>query len=143
MCTEEGDVGNSNECPPFTGPELYDRALLRDLRGSIKVSKADTSQIGCKANQNVPEKSHPHTKKGEKKGKKKRISNINSVRQSTILLNHHTLKSVCPSQSSHKPPTGLLSVLCMEAKNIENKENYKTVVYPWSKQAPAFWLLCT
>lgn len=43
VCAEEGDVGNSNECPPFTGPELYDRALLRDLRGSIKVSKADTS----------------------------------------------------------------------------------------------------
>lgn len=54
VCTEESDVGNSNECPPFTGPELYDRALLRDLRGSIEVSKADTSQICRKANQNVP-----------------------------------------------------------------------------------------
>lgn len=54
VCAEEGDVGNSNECPPFTGPELYDRALLRDLRGSIKVSKADTSQICRKANQDVP-----------------------------------------------------------------------------------------
>lgn len=71
MCAEKGDVGNSNECPPFTGPELYDRALLRDLRGSIKVSKADTSQIRRKANQNVPENSHPHAKKGKKKGKKK------------------------------------------------------------------------
>lgn len=140
MCTEEGDVGNSNECPPFTGPELYERALLRDLRGSIKVSKADTSQIGCKANQNVPEKSDPHTKKGKKKGKKKRISNINSVRQSTT---SPYFKISLSFTIFSQDPIGLLSVLCMEAKNIENKENYKTVVYPWSKQAPAFWLLCT
>lgn len=60
VCAEEGDIRNSNERPSFTGPELYDRALLRDLRGSIEVSEADTAQVCSKANQNVPENRQPH-----------------------------------------------------------------------------------
>lgn len=43
MCAEEGDIGDTNESPFFTGPELYDRALFRDLGGSIEVGKTDTA----------------------------------------------------------------------------------------------------
>lgn len=74
MCAEEGDVGNPNECPSFTGPELYDRALLRDLRGSIEVSKADTAQVRRKANQNVPDKTNTHTHTHPKKREKKSVT---------------------------------------------------------------------
>jgi len=77
VCTEEGDVGNPNERPSFTGPELYDRALLRDLRGSIEVSKADTAQVRREANQNVPENRHPPTPPPQKEEK---ISNMTSVK---------------------------------------------------------------
>lgn len=81
VCAEKGDVGNPNERPSFTGPELYDRALLRDLWGSIKVSKADTAQVCRKANQNVPENRHPQTAPAPPP---KKISTITSVKQLNI-----------------------------------------------------------
>lgn len=62
MRAEEGDVGNADECPSLTGPELYDRALLRDLGGSVKISETDTAEVRRKANQNVPENRHPPQK---------------------------------------------------------------------------------
>lgn len=51
---EEGHVRDTNEGPSFAGPELNDGALLRDLGGSIEVSKAHTAQVGGKADEDVP-----------------------------------------------------------------------------------------
>lgn len=82
MRAEEGDVRNPNESPSFTGPELYDRALLRDLGGCIEVSKADTAQVRRKANQNVPENRHPQPTPHKKRKK----SVHDSVKQSNTSL---------------------------------------------------------
>lgn len=54
MDKEEGDIGDTDEGPLFIGPEHDDRSSLRGLRRNIKVGEANTTQIGCQANKNVP-----------------------------------------------------------------------------------------
>lgn len=134
MRAEEGDVGNADECPSLTGPELYDRALLGDLGGSVKISETDTAEVRRKANQNVPENRHPPPEKQEK------FSNMTSVKLSNTSL---FFKISLSFTFYPKSPIGLLHTLCLQAKNTENKENYKTLAYPQSKPSAAFWSLST
>lgn len=51
---QKGYVRDANEGPFLAGPEPDDRALLRDLRGSIKVGKAYAAQVGGQADEDVP-----------------------------------------------------------------------------------------
>lgn len=54
--TEQGDIGHTDEGPFLIGPEHDDRSSLRSLSRHIKVGKANATQIGGKANQDVPVK---------------------------------------------------------------------------------------
>lgn len=54
MGTQEGHIGDADEGPLLARPEPDDRALLRDLGGSIKVGKAHTAQVGGQADEDVP-----------------------------------------------------------------------------------------
>lgn len=56
MGAQEGHVGDTDEGPFLAGPEPDDRALLRDLGGSIKVGKAHAAQVGRQADEDVPAK---------------------------------------------------------------------------------------
>lgn len=56
MSTEECDIGDPNECPLLTGPELDDGTLFGDLGDSIKIGKADAAQVSCNADEDVPGK---------------------------------------------------------------------------------------
>lgn len=56
MDTEEGDVGHTNESPFLIGPEHDDGPSLRGLSRNVEVGKANTAQVGCQTNKDVPVK---------------------------------------------------------------------------------------